>query len=106
MDTCPHCGTRLPVSVDAFCPDCRQPLGEPPGGPRTGVERPSESRPGHRRVLLGVVIMFGGLAAILVGALACVRRNWPEALVTGGGGLALVLGGAWWSSQSRMQRSD
>jgi hypothetical protein len=27
---CPHCGTRLPVVADAFCPECRRPLGETP----------------------------------------------------------------------------
>jgi hypothetical protein len=31
MDTvCPHCGSQLPMVADAFCPACRQPLGEAP----------------------------------------------------------------------------
>jgi hypothetical protein len=27
---CPHCGAQLPGVADPFCPECRQPLDEPP----------------------------------------------------------------------------
>ena len=27
---CPHCGARTPDVGDAFCPECRRPLDEPP----------------------------------------------------------------------------
>ena len=26
--TCPHCGARFTDAGDAFCPECREPLGE------------------------------------------------------------------------------
>jgi hypothetical protein len=29
-ETCQHCGATLPTVVDAFCPECRRPLDEPP----------------------------------------------------------------------------
>lgn len=36
MDRCPHCGCVLPAIRDAFCPECRQGLDEPPNEPRSG----------------------------------------------------------------------
>lgn len=33
MDQCPHCGSVLPSIRDAFCPECRQGLDEPPSKP-------------------------------------------------------------------------
>ena len=29
-DNCPHCGTALPLVIDAFCSQCREPLGDAP----------------------------------------------------------------------------
>lgn len=29
MPSCPHCGTRLPIVVDAFCLECRKSLDKP-----------------------------------------------------------------------------
>jgi hypothetical protein len=32
-ETCPHCGAELPATHDAFCPNCRNALDEPPATP-------------------------------------------------------------------------
>jgi hypothetical protein len=40
VNACPHCGVNLPEVVDAFCPECRQPLGEPTVYPeKTGEDK-------------------------------------------------------------------
>lgn len=33
LTACPHCGTSLPLTHDAFCPECRNDLGESPFEP-------------------------------------------------------------------------
>ena len=40
-EKCPHCGSLLPVIVDAFCPDCRQRLDETPV--EEGLRKPLKS---------------------------------------------------------------
>ena len=42
MDRCPHCGADLPAIRDAFCPECRQGLDEPPLKRRTATTVESE----------------------------------------------------------------
>jgi hypothetical protein len=44
--TCPHCGTKLPAMVDAFCPECRNDLGEAPSS-----EPPARGPSATRRVV-------------------------------------------------------
>jgi hypothetical protein len=43
-DRCPHCGATLPLSRDAFCPQCREDLSEPAALPRfpAAVEKDSD----------------------------------------------------------------
>ena len=39
MLTCPHCGAKLFGTNDPFCPECREPVDEPPARPRTKAEQ-------------------------------------------------------------------
>lgn len=41
-ETCPHCGAKLPMVVDVFCPECRKDLSEPPATWR-GPPPPAET---------------------------------------------------------------
>jgi hypothetical protein len=72
MKICPHCGARLPVTHDAFCSECRQPLDEPRGQPIPADLSPSVWRerkqhaseyftmPGRILVLTTIVLAAGG----------------------------------------------
>jgi hypothetical protein len=42
---CPHCGAKLPANGDAFCPECRNSLDEPPVDP--AARQSEENRPSH-----------------------------------------------------------
>ncbi len=88
---CPHCGFRLPASVDAFCPECRERLDESPlgnAGPRVAA------RDHVTGGFLGPLMLFGGVGAIVAGLVAGLGGNWAEVLYTGGVGVGLVLGAA------------
>jgi hypothetical protein len=39
INTCPHCGARLSVASDPFCPECREALDEVPAAPSTPEQR-------------------------------------------------------------------
>jgi hypothetical protein len=42
MERCPHCRVKLPAAIDAFCPECREPLedaGKPPVAPPADAPR-------------------------------------------------------------------
>ena len=71
MRACPHCGVALPAVVDAFCPECREPLGEPPE-PRaaTGAGAPAGGGASPRRVAWPKVAIGLGAAVGVLGALA------------------------------------
>ena len=43
---CQHCGYSLPPVVDAYCPECRNPLDEEPIEPRISSLPATEPRPG------------------------------------------------------------
>jgi hypothetical protein len=45
-------------------------------------------------------MIFGGLAALFLAVLALTRGIWPEAIYTGGVGVALVIGGLMWAGRS------
>jgi hypothetical protein len=67
-DTCPHCGTRLPLLRDAFCPDCRQSLEQesptPDGAPprvRWGVAKTKDTA----RYILAAVGLGAAWCAVL-----------------------------------------
>jgi hypothetical protein len=49
---CPHCGAALPVLGDAYCPECRKPVGDPPAGrPDLPVlELDSDADPAERAI--------------------------------------------------------
>src|SRR5436305_1719775 len=74
-DACPHCGRPLPVVVDAFCPDCRRPLDEPP----RVVGVPGPSGPGRARSLLGLLVAAGGLFGMFAAVSAAVQGRVADA---------------------------
>ncbi|MBY0457412.1 MAG: hypothetical protein K2V38_08755 [Gemmataceae bacterium] len=72
VNTCQHCGAKLPRVVDAFCPECRGALDEAPARPASpvagtptgaagGAEPPAA---GTRNWLVGAAI--GGAVGLLV----------------------------------------
>jgi hypothetical protein len=60
MAVCPHCGERLPMAVDAFCPSCGNALDEPPARPLTRSQQ-REVRQQHQ---FAVWQVLGGLLAV------------------------------------------
>jgi hypothetical protein len=75
-DTCPHCGFRLPMVVDAYCPECREDLSEQPETIPTGDGY--EARP-HKPtdVALETVVCWVGVVLMVVGAfVAFMARDW------------------------------
>ncbi len=84
-DTCPHCGSRLPNVVDAFCPECRKPLREAPP-PLADTARGDGFG-------LGLLAILAGSAAMVVGLVALLRGNLADAIYTGGIGLLIAVGG-------------
>ena len=93
MTECPHCGAALPAVVDAFCPDCREPLDERPASLAALVERGPEVTVKRGLSLPGAVVMALG-ALCWVGALALYLTGHPcETVVFSVGGGALMLFG-------------
>lgn len=88
---CPHCGAKTTPTADALCPECRSRLNEPPiperahPAPAVGAE--------SRRKGLGVLMIFGGIAALFVAVMALVRGNRTDAIYTGAVGVFLAAGG-------------
>ena len=82
-DACPHCGIRLPVVVDALCPECRRDLSETPGpvgdapsptgddrwAGRSGLERWWHGLPSWTvwYGFLGLVVFSGAVIAAVTG---------------------------------------
>jgi hypothetical protein len=65
MTECPHCGAGLPAVVDAFCPECREPLDERSASLATLVERGPEVVTKPPVSTTGVVLMvLGGLSLL------------------------------------------
>jgi hypothetical protein len=81
MTSCPHCGIVLRGVTDAFCPECRGPLNEPPDQPATPQEQ-QRRRVQQKHRLWQIV---GGLGC--VGAVITLLRG--EILA---GALFLVVG--------------
>ena len=75
-------------------------MDEPPSASDTARSTPDAGGgTPSRRGLFGVLIIFGGLAALFPAVLALTRGNWPEAIFTGGVGVALILGGLIWAGK-------
>ncbi len=94
---CPHCGASLPIVLDAFCPNCRQPLDEQP----SATTSCNESRPRPGVNFLGLMGMIGGLAAMTTGLFALIRENWAEAVYTGGIGLVITVISVGWLNRRK-----
>jgi hypothetical protein len=93
---CPHCGAALPYVRDAFCPECNQPLDEPPRGAAAPEGKPLGGSEGARPP--GAAFAYSPLAqaALVVGLLwavigcvfaagwavvSVVQRDWLTGLV-------------------------
>ena len=104
MSTCPHCGERLPSVVDAFCPDCFTALDEPSAKEKAAfglTEEPTKEEPANAwQIITAMRLMLVGVCVLFAGALAAARGHWAEALYTLGGGLAVIIFGAWQSAGS------
>ena len=67
MDACPHCRAKLPDIVDAFCPECREDLNEPPRVGNEAAEVATATAPENAPDVsyLGVVLLFAGAACVI-----------------------------------------
>jgi hypothetical protein len=92
-DNCPHCGTRLPAVVDAYCSECRGDLSAP------GVPQ-GEAPPAHAGAIGGSsgtgttspwLFLFLALVCAAVGSLKAVQGDRDEALSVGFGATAFWL---------------
>jgi hypothetical protein len=91
-DTCPHCGFRLPAVVDAFCPECREPLDEPPEQP--ALARDTSQRPAKPiGTVTAVCLILGGLAGVVAGFL--VGRNSFDRVAVWVPSLFAIVVGVW-----------
>src|SRR6516162_10246187 len=90
-DTCPHCGTRLPAVVDAFCPECREDLSAPPA--RAAAPQPAHAenmeRNWGRYQLLGFLLL--ALLCGVIGLVNALRGDQDEALRVGFGSVSFWL---------------
>jgi hypothetical protein len=95
---CPHCDATLPWVADAYCSSCGNRLDEPPSPVTGSAANPPPAAPpgGPSRAggPLGLVAMLAGVLALFPAALAVTRGSWPDAIYTGGVGVALVISGA------------
>jgi hypothetical protein len=98
MTECPHCGVALPATVDAFCPECREPLDERPAslaalverGPAV-VTRTGLPKVGASLMVLGGLVLFLGLFALFLGSPgAAVVRFLLGAMLLGAGASAML----------------
>jgi hypothetical protein len=94
LETCPHCGKPLPILVDAFCPECREPLDETPAKEANSGEESGRNQfhPGP------LLLLLAGMAGMFSGIHLFTRGYWLDGLYTGGGSVALVILGSWFSS--------
>ena len=106
METCPHCGKRLPLVVDAFCPECWERLDEIPVTGENAEGQGDNRRPSKAGVSIGPFLMMGGLALLFVAVLAFSRRNWPDALNSAITAIVLLAFGTWFSGRSRQKRAN
>ncbi|MCI0458363.1 MAG: hypothetical protein L0Z62_15470 [Gemmataceae bacterium] len=101
MEKCPHCGTRLPLVVDAFCPECFSPLEEqqfqPGGSPAADGGSPAE----RRAAWVTLLIMLGGAAGLFAAVLAATRGSWADAVYTGAGSIVLMILAVWYANRPR-----
>ena len=96
LQTCPHCGAALPHVHDAFCPECAEPLDEPPSRPAPQEVKQSGapegaplSGPGlaysplaHAALVVGVLFALIGCVVSAVWAVVSVGRgDWGTALL-------------------------
>lgn len=100
METCPHCGVRLPPVVHAYCPDSFAPLDEQPIGPGPSSRTDTRSVAARSGTQVGLLLMLAGIAGLFATVLSATRGNRPDALYTGGGSLTLVVIGSWISGGS------
>ena len=85
--SCPHCGTRLPAVVDAFCPECRNDLDEAPA-----PEQPAFTRPARRGIVGNAFEAWHWvqLGAVLIGLVLLAVAELMDGKPT----LAFVVGAA------------
>jgi hypothetical protein len=63
-ETCPHCGAEVSAGRDAFCPNCRNALNEPPAAPNAPDQSQAEGRSsGTLWLVIGWLMIVGPLAA-------------------------------------------
>jgi hypothetical protein len=96
LEACPHCGATLPYVRDAFCPECEQPLDEPPHAAAAPRDKPLGTPEGapppgagfaysplaHLALGVGLLWALIGCGATVVWAVVSVtRRDWVTACV-------------------------
>lgn len=96
---CPHCGAKLPWVADAFCPACGYRLDEPPAPAASAGTAAAGGRSSGGGVSFRLLVMLGGVLALFSAILSLARGNWPDAMYTGGGAIALVFGGLMWGGK-------
>ena len=95
--TCPHCAAVLPPVRDAYCSECGNCIDEPPSYADSGspAER-ADSSFGP-----AILLILAGVGAIVYAVfVAVIRRDWFDAIYTGGGGLVLIIAGLFWHKRS------
>lgn len=105
MNECPHCGFRLPAVVDAFCPECREPLDERPTTPLAPpISGLLEVRPRTVKKAGGSMFVFllsaWGLLCLLVALFALFAGDLVGAGVRALIGVSFLLAAGWRSQRA------
>ena len=90
-NTCPHCGFRLPIVVDAYCPECREDLSEPPLSDDEGAPAGLADPQSLWIVSHGIRCACFAVSCAFITLFAGVYGQWALAA---GAGLVAVLFGA------------
>jgi len=97
-EVCPHCGERLPFVVDAFCPECRERLDDPPFPAREAPSAEAAKPPDRiipspwRAVWCAFLACVWLIAAVRV----AIDRDWTAAALGAIGAIVLFCVAAWW----------
>lgn len=94
MTDCPHCGAALSGTVDAFCPECREPLDERPASLAALIERGPEVVRKSTASPWGALCLLAGGLGLLASLVAVFAGEWGAGLMRGIWSVALIAYGA------------
>src|SRR5947209_3172200 len=94
---CPHCEAKLPLVVDAFCPECGNRVDEPPAAGKVLEERIKDIDHGPTLQLSRAwYLAFLGSLMLVITIVGIIRGEFESAIYTGSVGAIMVVVGLMW----------